>query len=79
MHRVNSGFTLLAPVKAEHVEAVSELLARLDEDPARLCFADSETTFFATITVIPAQAYKDEPLPRWSCSRPATAVQHART
>ncbi len=63
MHRVNSGFTLLAPVKAEQVATVSELLAQLHDDPARLPFASCETTFFATITVIPAQAYKDEPLP----------------
>ena len=63
MHRVNSGFTLLAPLKADCVTPVSELLAQLHADQARLPFAQSETTFFATVTVIPAQTYKDELLP----------------
>lgn len=63
MHRVNSGFTLLLPLKADSVAPVSELLAELHADQTRLPFAQSETTFFATITVIPAQMYKDEPLP----------------
>jgi hypothetical protein len=63
MHRVNAGFTLLLPLKAECVPPVSALLAELHADQARLPFDQSSTTFFATITVIPAQTYKDEPLP----------------
>jgi hypothetical protein len=63
MHRVNAGFTVLARVKPERVEAARALLAELDAHQARLPFARSTTTHFATITVIPEQMYRDEPLP----------------
>jgi hypothetical protein len=63
MHSVNAGFTVIAPLAADRVEAVTALLRELDADQARLPFARSETTHFATITIIPAQRYRDEPLP----------------
>lgn len=63
MHKVNAGFTLLARLKADRVEAASALLAELDAHPERLPFSKSATTHFAAITVIPAQMYRDEPLP----------------
>ncbi len=63
MHKVNAGFTLLAPLKVDSVDAVAELLVQLDADPSRMPFAKSTTTHFATITVIPAQMYRDEQLP----------------
>ena len=63
MHYVNAGFTLLVPLGADQVAPVSTRLAELHADQARLPFAASNTTFFATITVIPAQTYRDEPLP----------------
>ena len=64
MHRVNAGFTLLLPIRDGQVEATSTLLAELHRDQARLPFARSTTTFFATITIIPAQTYgTDYPLP----------------
>ena len=63
MHRVNAGYTLLARLEPDRVEAASALLAELDADPARLPFATSTTTHFATITIIPAQTYGEEPLP----------------
>jgi hypothetical protein len=63
MHRVNAGFTLLVPLKEDCVAAARALLAELDADRARLPFSRSTTTHFATITVIPAQAYGDERLP----------------
>ncbi len=63
MHRVNAGFTLLARLDADRVDAATALLAELDKDPARLPFARSATTHFATITIIPAQRYQDELLP----------------
>lgn len=63
MHKLNAGFTFLAPLKPDCVAAVSDLLAALHADQARLPFAQSTTTHFATITVIPAQKYCDDMLP----------------
>lgn len=63
MHKVNAGFTLLAPLKVDRLAAAADLLTQLDADPAPLPFARSETTHFATITIIPAQMYRDELLP----------------
>ncbi len=65
MHSVNAGYTLLARLVAGSEDRASKLLAELAIDPAngRLPFAASATTHFATITVIPAQRYGDEPLP----------------
>ena len=63
MHKVNAGFTVLLPVREEQVQRLSTLLSRLHAEPARLPFAASSTTHFATITVIPAQQYNDELLP----------------
>ena len=63
MHKTNAGFTLLAPVKPDCVSAISELLGELHADQARMPFAQSSTTHFATITVIPEQKYCDDVLP----------------
>jgi len=63
MHRVNAGFTLLAPIHEDLVDAAKALLRDLNADQTRLPFAESTTTHFATITVIPAQHYNDTPLP----------------
>ena len=63
MHKLNAGLTVLVPLKPDSVAAASELLAKLHEEQARLPFAESTTTHFATITVVPAQKYCDEVLP----------------
>ncbi|MBL9017731.1 MAG: hypothetical protein JNL83_26310 [Myxococcales bacterium] len=63
MHRVNAGFTLVLPLRPESVDACGALLTELDADQARLPFARSTTTHFATITIIPAQMYRDRVLP----------------
>jgi hypothetical protein len=63
IHRLNAGFTFLAPLKVDCVAATSELLAQLHAEQARLPFARSSTTHFATITVIPEQTYCGERLP----------------
>jgi hypothetical protein len=63
MHRVNAGYTLLARIKADRVEAASALLAELDAHPERIPFASSPTTHFATITIIPAETFRGKPLP----------------
>jgi hypothetical protein len=63
MHRVNAGFTMLVPLRPDRVTAARDLLVELDADPARVPFARSSTTHFATITIIPAQTYRDELLP----------------
>ena len=62
MHRVNAGYTLLAPLKAECVEAARALLVERDAHE-RLPFSKSATTHFATITVVAAELYRDRPLP----------------
>jgi hypothetical protein len=58
MHRVNAGFTLLVPLRSDRVDAARTLLSGL-----ALPFDRSATTHFATITVIPPQMYRDQPLP----------------
>lgn len=63
MHRVNAGYTLLVPLEAGRVEAARALLAEYDADRSRLPFDRTTTTHFATVTVIPAQSYRDEGLP----------------
>jgi hypothetical protein len=63
VHKVNAGFTVLLRVRAECVDAASTLLAQLHADQARLPFARSSTTHFATLTIVPAQTWQDEPLP----------------
>jgi hypothetical protein len=63
VHRVHAGYTVLLPVAAERAAAASELLAELAAQPERLRFAQSTTTHFATITILPAQTYRGEPLP----------------
>ena len=63
MHKVNAGYTLLVPLKEDCVEAAAAVLADLHEHQERLPFAKSPTTHFATITIIPAQMYRDEVLP----------------
>jgi hypothetical protein len=63
MHRVNAGYTLLLPLVADRVDAASALLAAFDKQPQQLPFAKSSTTHFATVTILPAQTYRDEPLP----------------
>lgn len=63
MHKINAGFTLLARLDAARVEAAGALLVELDRHQERLPFAKSATTHFATITILPAQTYQDEPLP----------------
>ncbi|HEY5946648.1 MAG TPA: hypothetical protein VIV40_14195, partial [Kofleriaceae bacterium] len=45
------------------MEAARALLVELDAHPERLPFSKSTTTHFATITIIPAQTYRGEPLP----------------
>jgi hypothetical protein len=60
---VNAGYTLLARLDPSRVEDARKLLVELDADPARLPFADSPTTHFATLTVVPAQMYRGEELP----------------
>jgi len=62
MHRVNAGFTVVAPVKPDSVEAACALLTELDERQG-LPFSQSTTTHFATITIIPEQMYRDQKLP----------------
>jgi hypothetical protein len=63
VHRVNAGYTLLARLKPDRVEAARALLAELDAHPERLPFSSSTTTHFATITIIPAEKHRDKPLP----------------
>jgi len=63
MHKVNAGFTLLVPLRADRVDVATALLTELDAHQERLPFAKSATTHFATITVIPEQTYRDKPLP----------------
>ena len=63
MHRVNAGYTLLARLHADRVEAARALLAELDARPERIPFSTMATTHFATITILPAQQWGDEPLP----------------
>lgn len=63
MHKVNAGFTLLARLDPARVEAAATLLVELHEQQERLPFAQSTTTHFATITIIPAQRYHDDVLP----------------
>ena len=63
MHKVNAGLTVLVRLKTDCVDAASALLVELDAHQERLPFARSATTHFATITVIPAQQYKDKVLP----------------
>ena len=63
MHKVNAGLTVLVALQVDRVADATALLRALDVDQARLPFARSTTTHFATITVIPAQPYRDETLP----------------
>lgn len=63
MHRVNAGYTLLVPLKPGSVATVRGLLAAYDADREQLPFHRTTTTHFATVTVIPAQRYRDEELP----------------
>jgi len=63
MHKVHAGLTLLLPVEAERVDVLTRLLVELDAHQERIPFAKSTTTHFATITVIPAQKYRDQELP----------------
>jgi hypothetical protein len=60
MHRVNAGYTLLLPLREGSVVRAGELLGRLD----RNVFERAMTIHFATLTIIPAQTYRDDqPLP----------------
>src|SRR5262245_16166074 len=64
MHRVNAGFTVLVPLRVERVAAATALLSELHvQQQDRLPFASSTTTHFATITIIPAQKYREDLLP----------------
>lgn len=63
MHRVNAGFTLVLPLRPGRVEDAAALLAELNREQSRLPFAKTATTHFATITIIPAQLYRDRELP----------------
>jgi hypothetical protein len=63
MHRVNAGYTLLVPLLTDRVATVGALLAEYDKDRGKLPFERCETVHFATVTVIPAQRYRDEDLP----------------
>ncbi len=63
MHKVHAGYTLLVPLRPDRVEVASALLRELHADQDRLPFAKSTTTFFATVTIIPAQMYRDRELP----------------
>ncbi len=63
MHRVNAGYTLLAPLRPECVQAAIALVAELDGDRSRLQFDASATTHFASLTIIPAQLYRKAELP----------------
>jgi hypothetical protein len=54
---------LLVPLRADRVNAASELLAELDRNPDRLPFAKSATTHFASVTIVPAQKYGTGDLP----------------
>jgi len=56
-HTVHAGYTVIVPLRRDRVAEASQLLAELREDPSRLPFADSATTHFATVSVIPAQPY----------------------
>lgn len=63
VHKVNAGLTVLLRVRADCVDAASALLADMHADQARLPFARSSTTHFATVTIVPAQTWQGEPLP----------------
>lgn len=63
VHKVNAGFTVLLPLRPECVEPATTLLQAMHADQARLPFAKSTTTHFATITIVPAQRYNEELLP----------------
>ncbi|MEO7730663.1 MAG: hypothetical protein ABIY55_06790 [Kofleriaceae bacterium] len=63
MHQVNAGYTLFAELTAGGIDAAAKLLAAYDADPTLLPFAMTTTTHFATVSIIPAQAYGDEELP----------------
>ena len=63
LHRVNAGYTLLAQLRPDRVAAARALLAEYDADHRRLPFERSPTTHFATVTIIPAQRYRDQELP----------------
>lgn len=63
VHKVNAGFTVLLPLRPERVESATSLLQELHADQARIPFAKTATTHFATITIVPAQRYLDELLP----------------
>ncbi len=57
-HRVHAGYTLLLPLRPERVEAARAWLAA-----AELPFDRCRTTHFATITILPADEYRKQPLP----------------
>lgn len=63
VHKVNAGFTVLLPLRPECVEPAIALLRELHGDQAQIPFANTTTTHFTTITVIPAQKYIEEQLP----------------
>src|SRR3954468_9172199 len=61
-HRVHAGYTFLARLAPERVIDAEALLRDYAKRDA-LPFAASQTTHFATVTIIPAEMYGDEPLP----------------
>lgn len=62
-HKVNFGYTILAPLKLDREDALRARLAEMKADPSRLPFVDVTTVHFASCAIIPAQEYGDEVLP----------------
>ena len=58
MHSVNAGYTVLVRLVPDRVAEAQQALEALQPP-----FARTTTTHFATITILPAQTYRDKPLP----------------
>jgi hypothetical protein len=66
MHNVNTGFSVLAKIKAERIDGAASFLAELNKDPgknSKIPFDDFQTVHFTNIIIIPAQEYGKELLP----------------
>ncbi|HEY0255242.1 MAG TPA: hypothetical protein VGC41_27125 [Kofleriaceae bacterium] len=59
-HKVHAGYTLLLPLRPDSVETA---FAWLERGHLKAGFERSETTHFASVTILPADRYNEEPLP----------------
>ena len=66
MHSVHAGYSFIAKLKPDKIEAARNYLKELNKDPgnnSKIPFSKSKTIHFVTIVIIPEQDYHGESMP----------------